>query len=53
VIVASSDFDEIGDLCDRVLVLDRGDVIGIFDRGTVDEEKLALIGERHEKDAVT
>jgi ribose transport system ATP-binding protein len=52
VIVASSDFDEIGDLCDRVLVLDRGDVIGIFDRGTVDEEKLALIGERHEKEAV-
>jgi ribose transport system ATP-binding protein len=52
VIVASSDFDEIGDLCDRVMVLDRGDVIGIFDRGTVDEEKLAVIGEQHEREAV-
>lgn len=48
VIVASSDFDEISELCDRVLVLDRGDVIGIFDRGTVDEERLAVIGESHD-----
>jgi ABC-type sugar transport system ATPase subunit len=52
VIVASSDFDEIGELCDRVLVLDRGEVIGIFDHGTVDEERLAVIGERHERKAV-
>jgi ribose transport system ATP-binding protein len=52
VIVASSDFDEIGALCDRVLVLDRGEMIGIFDHGTVDEERLAVIGERHERKAV-
>jgi ribose transport system ATP-binding protein len=52
VIVASSDFDEIGELCDRVLVLDRGDVMGIFDHGTVDEERLAVIGESHEKGPV-
>jgi ribose transport system ATP-binding protein len=51
VIVASSDFDEISELCDRVLVLDRGDVIGIFEHGTVDEERLAVIGERHERKA--
>ena len=49
VLIASSDFDEIGALCDRVLVLDRGEVVGIFDHGTVDEEKLAVIGERRDE----
>jgi ribose transport system ATP-binding protein len=49
ILVASSDFDEIGELCDRVLVLDRGAVVGIFDHGTVDEEKLAVLGESREQ----
>lgn len=48
VLLASSDFDEIAELCDRVLVLDRGSVLGIFDRGAVHEETLAAIGNQRE-----
>jgi len=43
VLLASSDFDEIGSLCDRVLVLDRGRPLGIFARGELDERRLALL----------
>lgn len=43
VLLGSSDFDEIGMLCDRVLVLDRGRPLGIFERGELDERRLAVL----------
>jgi len=43
VILASSDFDEIADLCDHVLVLDRGRVVGTFERGTIHEEQFSIL----------
>jgi ribose transport system ATP-binding protein len=46
VVVASSDLDEIGALCDRVAVLDRGSLVGIFERGTVNEQKVAILSGR-------
>lgn len=48
VVVATSDFDEISELCDRVLVLDRGHAVGIFEHGTVNEERLAMMGDHRE-----
>jgi ribose transport system ATP-binding protein len=46
VVVASSDLDEIGALCDRVAVLDRGSLVGIFERGTVNEQRVAILSSR-------
>jgi ribose transport system ATP-binding protein len=46
VLAGSSELDEITALCDRVLVLDRGRPLGIFDRGTVTEHRLALLAAR-------
>jgi ribose transport system ATP-binding protein len=43
VLIGSSDFDEVATLCDRVLVLDRGRVIGQFDRGTLDERRIGIL----------
>jgi ribose transport system ATP-binding protein len=43
VILASSDFDEVAEMCDRVLVLDRGRPVGIFARGEIHEEQLTLM----------
>lgn len=43
VLLGGSDFAEISDLCHRVLVLDRGRPLGIFDGGTIDESRLALL----------
>lgn len=43
VLIGSSELDEIAALCDRVLVLDRGRPLGIFERGTVTEHRLALL----------
>ena len=52
VIVASSDFDEIAELCDRVLVLDRGVAVGVFEHGTVNEERLAVMGDHRDEEAL-
>ncbi|MDO8211079.1 sugar ABC transporter ATP-binding protein [Conexibacter sp. CPCC 206217] len=46
IVLASSDFDEIGELCDRVLVLDRGVAVGIYARGEINEERLAALTSR-------
>jgi ribose transport system ATP-binding protein len=46
IVLASSDFDEIADLCDRVLVLDRGVALGIFDRGEIHEHELTMMSVR-------
>jgi ribose transport system ATP-binding protein len=43
VILASSDFDEVAEMCDRVMVLDRGRPVGIFARGEIREEQLTLM----------
>ncbi|MGW6659680.1 sugar ABC transporter ATP-binding protein [Rhodococcus sp. NPDC055024] len=45
VLVASSELDELVDLCDRVIVMDKGRFAGEIERGTATVEKLAqLIG---------
>jgi ABC-type sugar transport system ATPase subunit len=43
VIAASSDYEEIRELCDQVLVLDRGRTLGLFDASELDEHRLALL----------
>jgi ribose transport system ATP-binding protein len=43
VLLASTDFDEIAELCDRVAVLDRGRLVRIFEKGTITEEGLAML----------
>ena len=49
IVIASSDFDEIADLCDRVVVLDRGDVVAVFARGEIHEEQLAVLTAQHQR----
>jgi ABC-type sugar transport system ATPase subunit len=48
--MASSDFDEVAEMCDRVLVLDRGVPVGIFARGEIHENQLALMTADKTKD---
>lgn len=50
VLILSSDFDEIAELCDRVLVLDRGKVLGTFARGEIHEHEIALLASSHHKE---
>jgi ABC-type sugar transport system ATPase subunit len=43
VLLASSDFDELVQLCDRVLVLDRGAVVASVDRAELTVDRLTLL----------
>ena len=43
VVLCSSDFDELVQLCDRVLVLNRGRAVAIVDRQELTEERLTLL----------
>jgi ABC-type sugar transport system ATPase subunit len=43
VLLASSDFDEVASVCDRVLVLDRGRALGIFPPESIDEHALSML----------
>ena len=47
IILASSDYDEIGELCDQVLVLDRGRTIGIFDPREMSEHQLSVVSDKY------
>ncbi|HWI22471.1 MAG TPA: sugar ABC transporter ATP-binding protein [Baekduia sp.] len=43
VLVGSSDVDELVELCDRVLVLNRGEIVADVDRRELSEERLTLL----------
>lgn len=47
VIVGSSDFDEIAEVCDKVLVLDRGSTRALLEPSDVDEQRVALLAARN------
>ncbi|MDT3439276.1 MULTISPECIES: sugar ABC transporter ATP-binding protein [unclassified Pseudofrankia] len=46
VLLASSDFQELAALCDRVLVLDRGAQVALVEGDDITEEKLTLLSTR-------
>ena len=50
IVIASSDFDEIAELCDSVIVLDRGHVLGVFAGGTITERDIAIMASSQDKE---
>lgn len=51
VVLASTDFEEFVGLCDRVVILDRGEVVATAEGDDINEERLALLCARTEKAA--
>jgi len=52
VLLISFELDEIMNLCDRIAIISKGEIVGIFDQGEVDEHQIGFMMAGSKKESV-
>ncbi len=54
ILLISFELDEIMNLCDRIATISKGQIVGIFDQGEVDEREIGMMmaGSKHDGEAL-
>lgn len=53
VLLVSFELDEIMNLCDKIAIISKGEIVGVFDQGTVDEHEIGYMMAGSKKDTIT